>query len=106
MSYSASTIEELGNFRVPVGRGMKSKVRHRSITIRHRRTSVCVEDAFWNCLKEIAESRKQLVKDLIEEIDRDRQFANLSSAIRLFVLQVYKDEFDRRISEESKIAAQ
>jgi len=43
---------------------------------------------------------------LIEGIDRDRQFANLSSAIRLFVLQVYKDEFDRRKSEESKIAAQ
>jgi predicted DNA-binding ribbon-helix-helix protein len=57
-------------------------------------------------LKEIAKSRKQPVKDLIEEIERDRQFANLSSAIRLFVLQIYKDEFDRRRSEESKIAAQ
>jgi predicted DNA-binding ribbon-helix-helix protein len=85
---------------------MKSKVRHRSVTIRHRRTSVCVEDAFWNCLKEIAESRKQPMKDLIEEIDRKRKFANLSSAIRLFVLQFYKDQFDRRRSEESKIAAQ
>jgi predicted DNA-binding ribbon-helix-helix protein len=57
-------------------------------------------------LKEIAKSRKQPVKDLIEEIERHRQFANLSSAIRLFVLQVYKDEFDRRRSEENKIAAQ
>jgi len=90
------------------GRGMKSKVKHRLVTIRRRRTSVCIEDIFWNCLKEIAKSRHQLVKDLIEEIDRDREFANanLSSAIRLFVLQFYKDEFGRRISEESKIAAQ
>jgi predicted DNA-binding ribbon-helix-helix protein len=80
--------------------------RHRSIKIRHRRTSVSVEDVFWICLKEIAESRKQSLQQLIEEIDRDRQNANLSSAVRLFVLQFYKDEFDRRVSEESKIAAQ
>jgi predicted DNA-binding ribbon-helix-helix protein len=85
---------------------MKSKVKHRSATIRHRRTSVCVEDIFWNCLKEIAESRKQSLQHSIEEIDRDRQNANLSSAIRLFVLQFYKDQLDRRRSEESKIAAQ
>jgi hypothetical protein len=38
--------------------------------------------------------------------DADREFANLSSAIRLFVLQSYKDQFDRQRSEESKIAAQ
>jgi predicted DNA-binding ribbon-helix-helix protein len=87
---------------------MKSKVRHRSVTIRHRRTSVCVEDVFWNCLKEIAKSRKkQHLRHLIEEIDReDRQFGNLSSAIRLFVLRFYKDQFDRQRSEESKVAAQ
>jgi predicted DNA-binding ribbon-helix-helix protein len=85
---------------------MKSKVRHRSVTIRHRRTSVCVEDVFWNYLKEIAKSRKQHLRHLIEEIDRDRQFGNLSSAIRLFVLQFYKDQFDRQRSEESKVAAQ
>ena len=85
---------------------MKSKVRHRSVQICRRRTSVCVEDVFWKCLKEIAESRKQSLHHLIDEIDRDRQNANLSSAIRLFVLQFYKDQFDRRRSEESKIAAQ
>jgi predicted DNA-binding ribbon-helix-helix protein len=96
----------LGNFRVPVGRGMKSEGKHRSVTIRHRRTSVCVEDVFWNCLKEIAKSRKQNLHHLIEEIERDREFANLSSAIRVFILQFYKDQFDRRRSEENKIAAQ
>jgi predicted DNA-binding ribbon-helix-helix protein len=83
--------------------GMK---RHRSVKIRHRRTSVSVEDVFWNCLKEIAKSRKQHLHHLIEEIDRDRQNANLSSAVRLFIFQFYKDQFDHQISEESKIAAQ
>jgi predicted DNA-binding ribbon-helix-helix protein len=52
-------------------------------------------------LREIAASRKQSLQHLIEEIDRDRQNANLSSAIRLFVLQFYKDEFD---AEELKKA--
>jgi predicted DNA-binding ribbon-helix-helix protein len=80
--------------------------RHRSIKIRHRRTSVSVEDVFWKCLKDIAESRKQSLQHLIEEIERNRQNANLSSAVRLFVLQFYKDQFDRRRTEESKIAAQ
>ena len=76
--------------------------RHRSIKIRSRRTSVSVEDVFWACLKEIAESRKQSLQQLIEEIDQDRQHANLSSTIRVFVLQFYKDQFDRLVSEESK----
>jgi predicted DNA-binding ribbon-helix-helix protein len=85
---------------------MKSEGKHRSVTIRRRRTSVSVEDVFWKCLKEIAGSRKQLMKELIEEIDQDRDYANLSSTIRVFVLQFYKDQFDRRRSKESKIAAQ
>jgi predicted DNA-binding ribbon-helix-helix protein len=57
-------------------------------------------------LKEIAESRKQSLYHLIEEIDRDRENANLSSAVRLFVLQYFKDRFDSQTSEQSKIAAQ
>jgi predicted DNA-binding ribbon-helix-helix protein len=57
-------------------------------------------------LREIAESRQQPIKALIEQLEQDREFANLSSTIRVFVLQFYKDQFDRRISEESKIAAQ
>jgi predicted DNA-binding ribbon-helix-helix protein len=52
---------------------------------------------------EIAESRQQTLKNLIEEIDQNRQFANLSSLIRLFVLEFYKEKVDRRTSEESAI---
>jgi predicted DNA-binding ribbon-helix-helix protein len=73
-----------------------------------RSSSVNVEDAFWKALAEIAETRQQTMKDLIEEIDQNRQLANPSSAIRLFVFQFYKDQFERqaRTSEHSKIAAQ
>ena len=87
---------------VTAGQGMK---RH-TVFLDGRSTSVSVEDEFWKALAEIAESRQQPVKKLIEEIERGREFANLSSAIRVFVLQFYKDQFDRRRSEESKIAAQ
>jgi predicted DNA-binding ribbon-helix-helix protein len=90
------------------GGHMKSLIVKRSIVIRKRKTSVSLEDFFWKSLKEIAESRNQNLYQLIGEIDGKRKFANLSSGIRLFVLQFYKDQFDRqsRISEESKIAAQ
>ena len=77
-------------------------IRHRSVKIRRRRTSVSVEDVFWACLKEIAESRQQTMYQLIEEIDQDRQHANLSSAIRVFVLQFYKDQFDRLVSKRAR----
>jgi predicted DNA-binding ribbon-helix-helix protein len=84
---------------------MQTSPKH-SVALFGLRTSVNLEEPFWKALREISESRQQPLKNLIEEIDRDRQNANLSSAIRLFVLQFYKDQFDRQTSEESKIAAQ
>jgi predicted DNA-binding ribbon-helix-helix protein len=77
-----------------------------SVTLFDHRTSVCVEEPFWKALGEIAESRKQSVCHLIEDIDQDRTFANLSAALRLFVLQFYKEKLDCQTSEESKVAAQ
>jgi predicted DNA-binding ribbon-helix-helix protein len=84
---------------------MKSLVVKRSIIVKNRKTSVSVEDDFWKSLKVIAKSHQQNLSHLIHEIDQNRQFANLSSAIRLFVLEFYKGQFDRqdRISEESAI---
>ena len=86
---------------------MKSLVSKHSIIVNKRKTSISLEDDFWQSLKQIAESRKQSRYHLIEEIDRDRTFSNLSSAIRLFVLGFYKGKFDHedRISEKSAIKA-
>jgi predicted DNA-binding ribbon-helix-helix protein len=66
---------------------MKSSViKRRSVTIAGRKTSVSIEDAFWKRLREIAEGRDETLYGLIGDIDAERKFANLSSAIRLFVL--------------------
>jgi predicted DNA-binding ribbon-helix-helix protein len=72
---------------------MKSSVIKRSVTIDSHKTSVSLEDEFWENLRKIAEGRNETVPHLIASIDKDRQFANLSSAIRLFVLRHYSDQF-------------
>ena len=65
---------------------MKSSVIKRSIAFAGHKTSVGLEDAFWNGLKEIAKWRDETLSNLIASINADRQHANLSSAIRLYVL--------------------
>ncbi len=57
----------------------------RSLMIDGHRTSVSLEDAFWRRLRAIAKERGVSLNRLVAEIDRDRD-GNLSSAIRLFVL--------------------
>jgi predicted DNA-binding ribbon-helix-helix protein len=69
---------------------MKSLVVKRSIVIADHKTSVSLEDAFWNALKEIAAHRHMTVSALVAEINANRQDANLSSAIRVFVLNEYR----------------
>lgn len=69
---------------------MKSPVIKRSIVIAGHKTSVSLEDAFWRGLKEIALSRRVTLSDLVAAIDSERQLGNLSSAIRLFVLDHYQ----------------
>ncbi|MDQ0395237.1 putative DNA-binding ribbon-helix-helix protein [Labrys monachus] len=65
---------------------MKSKVIKRSIVIAGHKTSVSLEDAFWETLKELAAARDVTLSDMVAEIDATRSQGNLSSAIRLFVL--------------------
>lgn len=69
---------------------MKSPVVKRSIVIAGHKTSVSLEDAFWKGLKEIANGRELTLSDLVASIDTDRRHGNLSSAIRLFVLDHYR----------------
>jgi predicted DNA-binding ribbon-helix-helix protein len=71
---------------------VRSSVIKRSIVIARHKTSVSIEDKFWDSLKEIASERGMTLGELVATIDGDRQNANLSSAIRLFVLGVYRDQ--------------
>ncbi len=70
---------------------MKSLIVKRSIVIAGHKTSVSLEDAFWKGLKEIAAGRDITLSDLVAAIDSERQHGNLSSAIRLFVLDFYRN---------------
>jgi len=74
-----------------------AKPRHkRSITIARHRTSVSLEDEFWDALNGLARREQRSVADLIAEIDRKRSEAgaemSLSAAIRLYVLEHVRGE--------------
>ena len=65
---------------------MKSLVVKRSIVIAGHKTSVSLEEPFWVGLKEIAQSQHVTLSTMVGDIDTHRRQGNLSSAIRLFVL--------------------
>ena len=71
----------------------KSLVLKRNTRIDGLQTSVSVEEAFWDRLKSIADDQGIPVNQLVATIDRERRerlYKNLSSAIRLFVLDYYR----------------
>jgi predicted DNA-binding ribbon-helix-helix protein len=71
---------------------MKSSVVKRSIVVAGHKTSVSLEDAFWGGLKEIAGGRDMTLSCLVAVIDGERRHGNLSSAIRLHVLDHYRGQ--------------
>jgi predicted DNA-binding ribbon-helix-helix protein len=78
---------------------MISSVVKRSVKIDGHTTSVSLEDAFWSALKEIAKGRHMTLAELVTSIDAKREHPNLSSAIRLFVLDHF--HIHTRINEET-----
>jgi len=73
---------------------MKSSIVKRSIVIDGHKTSVSLEDLFWTDLKKIALDQQASLGDLVAEIDRRRKHGNLSSAIRLFVLNHSLNQYE------------
>jgi predicted DNA-binding ribbon-helix-helix protein len=66
---------------------MKSASTKRSVVIDGHKTSVSLEAPFWSAVREIAGAHDMTVSSLLRQIDRDRRNTNLSSAIRVFVLE-------------------
>ena len=65
----------------------------RSLTLRGHRTSVSLEDEFWQAFREIASENSQPINNLAAEIDADRApDTGLASAIRIYVLRHYRDQ--------------
>ena len=80
---------------------MKSQVIKRSIIVEGHKTSVSLEEPFWIGLKEIALGMQTTLSKTVGEIDAHRQHGNLSSAIRLFVLERARKRSQNPISEFS-----
>jgi predicted DNA-binding ribbon-helix-helix protein len=68
----------------------KSKVLKRSIAFDGHKTSISLEEDFWTALKEIAATRNARISELVATVDRGRKHANLSSSLRLYVLDYYQ----------------
>jgi predicted DNA-binding ribbon-helix-helix protein len=83
---------------------MSSPVVKRSIVIAGHKTSVSLEDAFWQALKQIATDREMTLSDLVGTIDTERHHGNLSSAIRLFVLDYYRAKTGEKSARTSSSA--
>jgi predicted DNA-binding ribbon-helix-helix protein len=84
---------------------VKSAVIKRSIVIAGHRTSVSLEDAFWTALKDIAAARGTTLSELVADIDALRRHGNLSSAIRLFVLDYFQTASGGRADADGGKAA-
>jgi predicted DNA-binding ribbon-helix-helix protein len=69
---------------------MNSSVKKRSIVIGSHKTSISLEDKFWVCLRQIARERATTVSKIIGILDAERNGGNLSSTIRVFVLNRYR----------------
>src|SRR5215472_14373216 len=70
---------------------MNSTVKKRSIVIGSHKTSISLEDNFWVCLRQIARERSTTASELIGMVDEMRNGGNLSSTIRVFVLNHYRN---------------
>jgi predicted DNA-binding ribbon-helix-helix protein len=74
----------------------KSRIPNRSLVVAGRKTGVSVEDEFWEALKDIAKERGSTLQDLVTSISAERRNPNLSSAIRLFVLNHCQEQLAAR----------
>jgi predicted DNA-binding ribbon-helix-helix protein len=71
-----------------------SRIRKRSVIVSGHRTSVSLEGTFWEALAELANERSVSINYLVTEIDRENQ-NNLSSAIRVYILQTFRERTSR-----------
>jgi predicted DNA-binding ribbon-helix-helix protein len=71
---------------------MQSAIVKRSVVIGGHKTSVSLEDDFWHSLKAIGRGQHKTLSSLVADINTNRAHGNLSSAIRLFVLEHFRSQ--------------
>lgn len=76
---------------------METLVIKRSVLVSGQKTSISLEDDFWNSLREIAGERRKTLSGLLTSIDaRRKRSANLSSSTRMYILRHYRNQVMRR----------
>ena len=85
---------------------LKSAIVKRSIELHGHKTSVSLEDEFWLSLRQIATLKDISLPVLLQSIDRAREGANLSSAIRVYVLNHYRILADAAMSDAERAQCQ
>jgi predicted DNA-binding ribbon-helix-helix protein len=78
---------------------MQSAIVKRSIVIAGHKSSVSLEDEFWSGLKEIAKAHDVTLSEFVGTIDTQRRHGNLSSAIRLFVLDYFRTRLTKAAAD-------
>jgi len=73
---------------------MRSQIVKRSFVIAGQKKSISLEEVVWRSLKEIATNRHVTLLDLLANIASTEDQRNLSSAIRLFVLNFYREQLE------------
>ena len=85
----AASVESAGRVHPPQGRKNSSVVK-RSVIRNGHKSSISLEDQFWDALREIADHEHMAISTLVAHIDHNRTTSNLSSAIRVFVLDHFR----------------
>ncbi|HUL87402.1 MAG TPA: ribbon-helix-helix domain-containing protein [Pseudolabrys sp.] len=96
-----TVIPSVSDKRTPGPRGTNSVVVKRSIIRDGHKSSVSLEDQFWDGLRYIAARENMTVSKLVETIDHGRNRRNLSSAIRVFVLDYFRRNSRDRLPFEA-----
>jgi predicted DNA-binding ribbon-helix-helix protein len=85
----AASVESAGRVHPPQGRKNSSVVK-RSVIRNGHKSSISLEDQFWDALREIADHEHMAISALVATIDHSRTTNNLSSAIRVYVLDHFR----------------
>jgi len=89
MHHAVVAAEAAGRVHPPQGRKNSSVIK-RSVIRNGHKSSISLEDQFWDALREIADDKQVAISTLVATIDHSRTTSNLSSAIRVFVLDHFR----------------
>ena len=89
MHHAVAAVETAGRVHPPAGRKNSSVIK-RSVIRNGHKSSISLEDQFWDALREIADDKHVAISTLVATIDHSRTTSNLSSAIRVFVLDHFR----------------